>query len=118
MHHPRTPALGASVAIVGRDADKLDAVHAEIRYDGGRVSVHAADIRDEAPSATSSTRSSPNTDASRVVQRRGRTIPGAPGDHQHQGFEAVVRNNLTGGFIVMREVYTKWMRSHGGAIGT
>ena len=27
-----------------------------------------------------------------------------------------MRNNLTGGFIVMREVYTKWMREHGGAI--
>jgi citronellol/citronellal dehydrogenase len=33
-----------------------------------------------------------------------------------KGFEAVVRNNLTGGFIVMREVYAKWMREHGGAI--
>jgi len=33
-----------------------------------------------------------------------------------KGFEAVVRNNLTGGFIVMREVYTKWMKAHGGAI--
>jgi len=33
-----------------------------------------------------------------------------------KGFEAVVRNNLTGGFVVMREVYTKWMREHGGAI--
>ena len=27
-----------------------------------------------------------------------------------------MRNNLTGGFIVMREVYTKWMQAHGGAI--
>jgi citronellol/citronellal dehydrogenase len=33
-----------------------------------------------------------------------------------KGFEAVVRNNLTGGFIVMREVYRKWMKAHGGAI--
>src|ERR1700756_5512510 len=57
-------ALGAEVAIVGRNADKLNTVRAEIGSDGGRGSVHAADIRDEAPSATSSTRSSPNTDAS------------------------------------------------------
>ncbi|MFY9917537.1 MAG: SDR family NAD(P)-dependent oxidoreductase, partial [Mycobacterium sp.] len=40
-------ALGADVAIVGRNADKLKAVQAEIRSDGGRASIHAADIRDE-----------------------------------------------------------------------
>src|ERR1700688_361504 len=33
-----------------------------------------------------------------------------------KGFEAVVRNNLTGGFIFMREVYTRWMETHGGSI--
>src|SRR5258707_13572658 len=33
-----------------------------------------------------------------------------------KGFEAVVRNNLTGGFIFMREVYTQWMEAHGGSI--
>jgi citronellol/citronellal dehydrogenase len=31
-------------------------------------------------------------------------------------FEAVVRNNLTGGFIFMREIYNRWMEAHGGAI--
>jgi citronellol/citronellal dehydrogenase len=33
-----------------------------------------------------------------------------------KGFEAVVRSNLTGGFIAMREVYNRWMIDHGGAI--
>jgi citronellol/citronellal dehydrogenase len=33
-----------------------------------------------------------------------------------RGFEAVVRNNLTGGFIFMREVYNRWMEERGGAI--
>jgi citronellol/citronellal dehydrogenase len=33
-----------------------------------------------------------------------------------KGFEAVVRNNLTGGFIFMREAYLRWMEAHGGAI--
>ena len=28
----------------------------------------------------------------------------------------MVRNNLTGGFIFMREVYNRWMEDHGGAI--
>ena len=35
---------------------------------------------------------------------------------RQQGFDAVVRNNLTGGFIVSREVYTQSMQHHGGSI--
>jgi citronellol/citronellal dehydrogenase len=110
-------ALGADVAIVGRNADKLNAVQAEIRDDGGRVSIHSADIRDEA--AVSGV-----IDA--ILNEHGRIdglFNNAGGQYRApletittKGFEAVVRNNLTGGFIVMREVYTKWMKEHGGAI--
>jgi citronellol/citronellal dehydrogenase len=110
-------ALGAEVAIVGRNADKLKAVQAEIRDDGGRVSIHSADIRDEAAVGGV-------IDA--ILNEHGRIdglFNNAGGQYRARletittkGFEAVVRNNLTGGFIVMREVYTKWMREHGGAI--
>jgi citronellol/citronellal dehydrogenase len=110
-------ALGAEVAIVGRSVDKLNAVQAEIRDDGGRASVHSADIRDEA--AVSGV-----IDA--ILHEHGRIdglFNNAGGQYRAtletittKGFEAVVRNNLTGGFIVMREVYTKWMKEHGGAI--
>jgi citronellol/citronellal dehydrogenase len=37
-------------------------------------------------------------------------------DISTKGFEAVVRNNLTGGFNMMREVYNRWMADNGGAI--
>ena len=110
-------ALGAEVAIVGRSADKLNAVQAEIRDDGGRVSIHSADIRDEA--AVSGV-----IDA--ILNEHGRIdglFNNAGGQYRApletittKGFEAVVRNNLTGGFIVMREVYSKWMKEHGGAV--
>ena len=33
-----------------------------------------------------------------------------------KGFDTVVRNNLTGGFIMARECYTQWMKANGGAI--
>ena len=33
-----------------------------------------------------------------------------------KGFDAVVRNNLTGGFLFSREVYNQWMCAHGGSI--
>src|SRR6202011_5175352 len=110
-------ALGADVAIIGRNTDKLNAVQAEIRSDGGRVSVYSADIRDEATV-------SDVIDA--ILAEHGRIdglFNNAGGQYRApletistKGFEAVVRNNLTGGFIVMREVYTRWMREHGGAI--
>ncbi|MFZ3269323.1 MAG: SDR family NAD(P)-dependent oxidoreductase, partial [Mycobacterium sp.] len=39
--------LGAHVAIVGRDDAKLERVRGEIESDGGSISAHVADIRDE-----------------------------------------------------------------------
>ena len=110
-------ALGAHVALIGRTADKLDRVRAEIAEDGGSASAHACDIRDEL--AVGQT-----IDA--VLRLRGRLdglVNNAGGQYRTamktistKGFEAVVRNNLTGGFIFMREAYNRWMEAHGGAI--
>ena len=109
--------LGAHVALVGRTLDKLEAVRAEIAEDGGSASAHACDIRDE--SVVGQT-----IDA--VLQSRGRLdglVNNAGGQYRTamktittKGFEAVVRNNLTGGFIFMREAYLRWMEANGGAI--
>ena len=33
-----------------------------------------------------------------------------------RGFDAVVANNLTGGFLMMRELFLQCMQQHGGAI--
>jgi len=109
--------LGAHVALVGRTAEKLEQVRNEIAEDGGSASAHACDIRDEV--AVSQT-----IDA--VLEARGRLdglVNNAGGQYRTamktistKGFEAVVRNNLTGGFIFMREAYNRWMENHGGAI--
>lgn len=109
--------LGAHVALVGRDHAKLVAVAEEIVEDGGSASPHAADIRDEAGVIAV---------IEAILASRGRIdglVNNAGGQYRAKletistkGFEAVVRTNLTGGFIVMREVYTRWMRDHGGAI--
>ena len=110
-------ALGAGVAIIGRNTDKLDAVRAEIRSDGGRVFIHTADIRDEA--AVSDVIDTILTEHGRIdglFNNAGGQYRAPLETISTKGFEAVVRNNLTGGFIVMREVYTKWMKEHGGAI--
>ncbi|MEV5848529.1 SDR family oxidoreductase [Streptomyces sp. NPDC051985] len=109
--------LGASVAIVGRDPGKLAAVAEEIRADGGTVTPHATDIRDESGVAAV---------VDEVLAAHGRIdglVNNAGGQYRAElstittkGFEAVVRTNLTGGFIVMREVYNRWMARHGGAV--
>ena len=46
----------------------------------------------------------------RPRQQRRRPVPGAAGDDLGQGLGAVVRTNLTGGFLMARECYTQWMR--------
>ena len=109
--------LGAHVALVGRNPDKLEAVRAEIVEDGGSASAHPCDIREEAQVGQT---------IADVLALRGRIdalVNNAGGQYRApmktlstKGFEAVVRNNLTGGFIFMREAYTRWMEDHGGAI--
>lgn len=110
-------ALGAHVALVGRTPEKLEAVRLEIENDGGSASIHPADIRD-------TERVGEVVDE--VVEARGRIdglVNNAGGQYRSRlqdistkGFEAVVRNNLTGGFVVMREVFNRSMAQHGGSV--
>jgi citronellol/citronellal dehydrogenase len=109
--------LGAHVAIVGRSQDKLDRVRTEISEDGGSVSSYAADIRDE--TAIIGVVEAILTDRHRIhglVNNAGGQYRMPLKDISTKGFEAVVRSNLTGGFIVMREVYNRCMAEHGGSI--
>ena len=109
--------LGASVALVGRKLDKLERVAAEIAEDGGRATTHTCDIRDEQGVAEM---------VSAVLAAHGRIdglINNAGGqfiqpirDMKVKGWQAVIDTNLTGGFIVAREVYRAWMEANGGAV--
>jgi len=110
-------ALGAHVALVGRIPEKLAKVKAEIQGDGGRASDHACDIRDEA--GVIATVDAILGAAGRIdglVNNAGGQYRAALKSISTKGFEAVVKTNLTGGFIFMREVYTRWMEHNGGAI--
>ena len=109
--------LGAHLVVAGRRIEKLEAVKAEIEKVGGSCETHAFDIREEAQVKEA---------VARMVARNGRIdglfnnaggqFPSPAGKITAKGFDAVVRNNLTGGFIVSREVYTQSMQDHGGAI--
>jgi citronellol/citronellal dehydrogenase len=110
-------ALGAHVALVGRNPEKLAAARAEIVEDGGRASSHVCDIRDE--EGVIATIEAVLADLGRIdglVNNAGGQYRAALETISTKGFEAVVRTNLTGGFIFMREVYNRWMKDNGGAI--
>jgi citronellol/citronellal dehydrogenase len=110
-------ALGATVALVGRKADKLAAVEAEIAAAGGRASSHACDIREEERVAESiATIIAAHGRIDGLVNNAGGQYPAPLASIKAKGWDAVIRTNLTGGFLMARECYTQWMEAHGGAI--
>ncbi len=109
--------LGATVILSGRTAAKLDAVAAEIAADGGRSETVPFDIRDEdavKASAAEIVRRHGRIDA--LVNNAGGQFPSPLAGISKRGFDAVVSNNLTGGFLMMREAFTQSMQRNGGAI--
>ena len=110
-------ALGAEVVISGRGADKLERVAAEIREDGGRCAWRAFDIRDdEAVKAQVADVIASDGPVHGLVNNAGGQFPAPLQAISKRGFEAVVANNLTGGFLMMRELFTQSFERHGGAI--
>ncbi|MBV7500520.1 SDR family oxidoreductase [Achromobacter sp. ACM05] len=114
-------ALGARLALVGRNPDKLRTAAEEIARvypeAADRISQHPCDIRDEAGvrgAVTDALTAHGRIDG--VFNCAGGQFP-APLDRiSLNGWNAVVQNNLHGTFLVSREVYTQHMRQHGGAI--
>jgi len=111
--------LGADAALVGRKIEKLQAVQAEIAaaVPDRRVSIHSCDIRQEAgvmQMITDVLAAHGRIDG--LVNNAGGQYPQPVRDITLKGWDAVVRNNLHGGFLVSREAYTQWMEAHGGAI--
>jgi citronellol/citronellal dehydrogenase len=110
-------ALGAQAALIGRKADKLESVRAEIAAASGSASCHPCDIRDEeevAAAVRSVLARHGRIDA--LVNNAGGQFPSALKDIPLKGWDAVVKTNLTGGFLMARECLTQWMQDHGGAI--
>ena len=110
-------ALGAQVVISGRTQAKLDAVAAEIVHDGGRCDTVAFDIRDEeAVKANVAAVIAKHGPVSGLVNNAGGQFPAPLLAISKKGFDAVVANNLTGGFLMMRELFNQCMQANGGAI--
>ena len=110
-------ALGATVVITGRQAEKLENVATEIESDGGAVDFLAFDIRDGvavADKVDEILRRHGKIDG--LVNNAGGQFPARLEDISQNGWNAVVATNLTGGFLVSREVYKQWMKGNGGSI--
>ncbi|MDO8755651.1 MAG: SDR family NAD(P)-dependent oxidoreductase, partial [Anaerolineales bacterium] len=110
-------ALGAKIALIGRNEEKLTNVKRELLDGGAEAEYFVCDIRQEEVVVDVVTR---------VLARFGRIdhlVNNAGGQYatplekiSKKGFEAVVSSNLTGGFLMARECYLQWMQAHGGAI--
>ncbi len=109
--------LGAKVALIGRDGEKLKRVRDEIGDGGGECEFYICDIREE---------DVVRDVVAKVLERFGRIdhlVNNAGGQYatplekiSKKGWDAVVASNLTGGFLMARECYIQWMHTHGGAI--
>jgi citronellol/citronellal dehydrogenase len=109
--------LGAFVVLVGRKQEKLDAVAAEIREDGGQCMTVAFDIRDEDAVKAGIRQVVAGRGAIHgLVNNAGGQFPSPAMAISKKGWEAVVSNNLTGGFLVARECFNQSMKKGGGAI--
>jgi citronellol/citronellal dehydrogenase len=109
-------ALGAEVILSGRKADKLAKVVAEITEDGGRASALAFDIRDEEAVRSNVAEALKAGPIAGLVNNAGGQFPSPLAFITKKGFDAVLASNLTGGFLMMRELYTQCLQQHGGAI--
>jgi citronellol/citronellal dehydrogenase len=107
--------LGARVALVGRKIEKLDGVKAEIAKAAGEARCYACDIREE--EAVKRTVSAIFADFGRIdalVNNAGGQFAAPLESISAKGWDAVVRTNLTGGFLMARECYTQWLKQSGG----
>src|SRR5581483_3047317 len=96
--------LGAKVIITGRKQEKLDKVLAEIKEDGGVATGYAFDIRDEdAVKANVKQMLGDHGAIQGLVNNAGGQFPSPLFAISKKGWDAVVTNNLTGGFLMARE---------------
>ncbi|MFL1464812.1 SDR family oxidoreductase [Marinobacter sp. HN1S83] len=110
-------ALGARVALVGRKAEKVEAVKGEITEDGGIATAHVCDIREEESVKTTVAEIlEEHGGLNGVVNNAGGQFPSPLAGINQKGWETVVRTNLTGGFLMAREAYTQALSKTGGAI--
>jgi citronellol/citronellal dehydrogenase len=113
--------LGASLALVGRQLEKLQAVQQELLQAypemASRISLHSCDIRQEdSVKETVQAILAQHHAIHGLFNCAGGQYPAPLRDISLRGWDAVVRNNLHGTFLFSRECYVQWMEKAGGSI--
>lgn len=106
----RLARLGAAVAICGRRAEPLAAVRAEIETMGGRCLARPCDIRE--PDQIAAFVDAIGTELGGcdvLINNAGGQFPVAAEALSPKGWEAVIRNNLSGTFFVTQQVASRLM---------
>lgn len=109
--------LGGHVVLASRKAENLETTANEIREQGGKASFYTVNIRQEESVVAlivQVLKEHGRIDA--LVNNAGGQFPSPASDISHKGWHAVIETNLTGTFMMSREVYTQWMAKNGGAI--
>lgn len=109
--------LGANVILIGRSKEKLLTVQSEISEDGGKCDLATCDIRnEEAVKQLVEMLLEKHGVIDALVNNAGGQFPSPLKSISKNGWDAVVSTNLTGGFLVAREVFNQSMSNHGGSI--
>uniref|UniRef100_A0A3P8QBG2 Peroxisomal trans-2-enoyl-CoA reductase n=1 Tax=Astatotilapia calliptera TaxID=8154 RepID=A0A3P8QBG2_ASTCA len=114
--------LGCSVVISSRKADRLEAAAREMRQKippSSPASVTAVPCNIRSEEEVKALVSSVLKRYDRIdflVNNGGGQFRSPAEDMSSKGWKAVVDTNLTGTFHCCKEVYTAWMKEHGGAI--
>ena len=110
--------LGAHVAVVGRNQDKLNVLVTEITSRGLKASAHAADIREpDAVNALFDTVWAACGRLDILVNSAGGQFPQAAIDYSVKGWNTVINTNLNGTWYMMQAAAQRWRdRKHPGSI--
>jgi citronellol/citronellal dehydrogenase len=110
-------ALGAGVVITGREQAKLERTYDELKSAGTKIDWRVCDIREEDQvRATIGEILEKHGRIHGLVNNAGGQFPAPLEKISKNGWEAVVKNNLTGSFLMSREILTQCFAKYGGAI--
>ena len=109
--------LGAKVVLVGRRKENLQQVQKEIIADGGKAELQVLDIREEEKVIAAVDmiidRDGP---IHGLVNNAGGQFTAGLEDISKNGWDAVVGTNLTGGFLMSREVFRQCMKKQSSGV--
>lgn len=109
--------LGATVILAGRDVEKLEKAGKEIASSGRIAHTAVCNIREEeSVQACVKEALEKSGKIDLLVNNAGGQFPSNAEKISKKGWHAVLETNLTGSFLVAREVFLSSMREHGGAI--